>query len=118
MFLAVGAQLPKRAEITTSGPMPVLDAIDVLRNMELEQSTGLRGRVVVYGGGNTAMDVARSAIRLGAREVTVIVVEAREQMPAHAFEVRETLEEGAALVCLRAIRGVRVLVRWRQVRRR
>ncbi len=106
VFLAIGAQLPKRVDITTKGDLPVLDAVTVLRNTELEEPTGLRGRVVVYGGGNTAMDVARSAVRLGAKSVTVVVFEAQEHMPAHEFEVREAREEGVELLCLRALREV------------
>ncbi|MCK5351800.1 NAD(P)-binding protein [bacterium] len=107
VFLALGAQLPKRVEIPVKGKVAMLDAVTVLRNMELEEPTGLRGRVVVYGGGNTAMDVARTAIRLGARDVSVVTIEAEEQMPAHIFEVNEAREEGATLICLRAIREVR-----------
>ncbi len=106
-FLALGAQLPKRVEIPVEGKVVMLDAVSVLRKMELEEPTGLRGRVVVYGGGNTAMDVARTAIRLGARDVSVVAIEAQEHMPAHIFEVNEAREEGATLICLRAIREVR-----------
>jgi NADPH-dependent glutamate synthase beta subunit-like oxidoreductase len=106
VFLAVGAQLPRRIDIPAEGDTPLLDALDVLRDAELDNPTRLKGRVVVYGGGNTAMDVARSAIRLGARKATVVVFEAREHMPAHKFEVQEALEEGAELKCLRAIQKI------------
>ncbi len=106
VFLSIGAQLPKRVDIKINGELPVLDAVTVLRNTELEEPTGLRGQVVVYGGGNTAMDVARSAVRLGAKSATVVVFEAREHMPAHEFEVKEACEEGVELICLRAIREV------------
>ncbi|MCP4816767.1 MAG: FAD-dependent oxidoreductase, partial [Planctomycetaceae bacterium] len=57
-------------------------------------------------GGNTAIDVGRTAIRLGAIEVTVIVLESRAKMPAHEFEVKEALEEGVRIVDLRAIRKI------------
>ena len=107
VFLALGAQLPKRVEIPVKGKVAMLDAVTVLRNMELEEPTGLRGRTVVYGGGNTAMDVARTAIRLGARDVSVVTLEAEEQLPAHILEVNEAREEGATLICLRTIREVR-----------
>jgi NADPH-dependent glutamate synthase beta subunit-like oxidoreductase len=106
VFLSLGAQLPKQVDIKVNGQLPLLDAVTVLRNTELEEPTGLRGRVVVYGGGNTAMDVARSAVRLGAKSVTVVVFEAREHMPAHEFEIKEAREEGVELICLRAIREV------------
>ena len=65
VFLATGAQLARRVDIPTSGDCQLLDALDVLRDAELEKPTRLRGRVVVYGGGNTAVDVARSAVRFG-----------------------------------------------------
>jgi len=81
----------------------VLDAVTVLRAVELEEPVALSGRVVVYGGGNTAIDVARSAIRLGALSATVVVLEPRDQMPAHQEEIKEGLEEGLNLVNLRRI---------------
>src|SRR4030095_6431938 len=56
-----------------------------------------RARVVVYGGGNTAMDVARTARRLGAEEAIVVYRRTRERMPAHDFEVEEDGEEGVVI---------------------
>ncbi len=106
VFLCIGAQQPKRIDIPLEGDTPMLDAVEVLRDTEQENPINLHGRVLVYGGGNTAMDVARSALRLGARQTTVVVLESREQMPAHAFEVREAVEEGAELQNLRSIKQV------------
>ncbi|MCP4126700.1 MAG: NAD(P)-binding protein [Gammaproteobacteria bacterium] len=106
VFIALGAQSAKHIEIESDESIPMLDAVQVLRNSEIEEPTGLRGRVVVYGGGNTAIDVGRTAIRLGAIEVTVIVIESRAKMPAHEFEVKEALEEGVRIVDLRAIRKI------------
>jgi NADPH-dependent glutamate synthase beta subunit-like oxidoreductase len=91
---------------TAASGIPVLDAVQVLRDAELDNPTKLHGRVVVYGGGNTAVDVARTAVRYGARKATVIVFEAREHMPAHKFEIREALEEGVEIVNLRAARKI------------
>ena len=105
-FLCIGAQLPRRVEIASDDKIPILDAAAVLRDAELDNPGKLKGQVVVYGGGNTAMDVARTAIRMGAISTTVIVFEAREHMPAHSFEVEEALEEGAALKCLHSIKRV------------
>ncbi len=105
-FLSIGAQSAKLIDIAQQGNIPVLDAVSVLRDTELENPSRLKGRVLVYGGGNTAMDVARSAVRLGALSVTIVVFEAREHMPAHSFEVKEALEEGAALKCLRSVKQI------------
>ncbi len=106
VFLCIGAQQSKRIDIPMEGDTAMLDAVEVLRDTELENPTQLRGRVLAYGGGNTAIDVARTAVRLGARQTSVIVLEAREYMPAHDFEIHEALEEGAELRCLRSIKQV------------
>jgi NADPH-dependent glutamate synthase beta subunit-like oxidoreductase len=102
-FMAVGAHKARMIDIPGDTSVPVLDGVSVLRNVEDDAATGLRGRVVVYGGGNTAMDVARSAIRLGARDVTVVVRGLRERMAAHAFEIEESLLEGVTIRPLRSI---------------
>ncbi len=106
VFLCIGAQLPRRIEIVSDDEIPILDAISVLRDTELDNPSKLTGHVVVYGGGNTAIDVARTAIRMGAISANLIAFEAREHMPAHSFEVEEALEEGVALSCLRSIKQV------------
>ena len=102
-FMAVGAHRARMIDIPGDGSVPVLDGVSVLRAVEDDGQTGLRGRVAVYGGGNTAMDVARSAIRLGAREVTVITRGSRERMAAHPFEIDESLLEGVTLANLRSV---------------
>ncbi len=106
VFLCIGAQLPKRVEISSDDEIPILDAAAVLRDAELDNPSKLKRHVVVYGGGNTAMDVARTAIRMGAISTNVIVFEAREHMPAHSFEVEEAWDEGVVLTCLRSIKQV------------
>jgi len=105
-FLAVGLQRGQQLAIPQTGDLPVLDAIGVLRAVELEEPVALHGHVVVNGGGNTAIDVARSAIRLGALSVTVVVRRSREFMPAHPSEIREGLEEGMRLLNLRQISAI------------
>ncbi len=103
VLLGIGAQQPKLVDIPQEGSVPVIDAVKVLRDTELENATQLRGRVLVYGGGNTAMDVARTSIRFGALQTAVVMLESREDMPAHKFEVHEAIEEGVELHCLRSI---------------
>lgn len=107
VILALGAPVPKRAQIPQVGDnVMVLDALDVLREVELEEPTAMRGRVVVQGGGNTAMDVARSAVRLGCPEVTVLVRRDRSDMTAHPMEIHEALEEGVQIRPLRVIKEI------------
>ena len=97
VFLAVGAQIGKRAYIPAGEASRILDAVAVLRSMEGEAKPLLGRRVAVYGGGNTAMDVARTAKRLGAEDAVVVYRRTRERMPAHDFEVEEAEEEGVLL---------------------
>ncbi len=103
-FLAVGAHISKRAYIPAGESAHILDALSVLRGMEEEEKPMLGRRVVVYGGGNTAMDVARTAKRLGATESIVVYRRNREKMPAHDFEVEEAEEEGVMMRWLSTIK--------------
>ena len=103
-FLAVGAHIGKRAYIPAGSAAKVLDAVSLLRSMEDGEKPLLGRRVAVYGGGNTAMDVARTARRLGAEEAVVVYRRNREKMPAHDFEVEEALEEGVLVKWLSTIK--------------
>ena len=82
----------------------MLDAVSVLRSMEDGEQPLLGRRVAVYGGGNTAMDVARTARRLGAEEAVVVYRRTRDRMPAHDFEVEEALEEGVLMKWLSTVK--------------
>jgi NADPH-dependent glutamate synthase beta subunit-like oxidoreductase len=103
-FLAVGAHIAKRAFIPAKDSSRIVDAVSVLRSMEGEDQPMLGRRVVVYGGGNTAIDVARTAKRLGATEAIIVYRRTREKMPAHDFEVEEALEEGVMVKWLSTIK--------------
>ena len=105
-FLAVGAHIAKRAYIPSNEVSKVVDAVSVLRSMEGEDKPMLGRRVVVYGGGNTAIDVARTAKRLGAEEAIIVYRRTRDRMPAHDFEVEEALEEGVMMKWLSTIKNV------------
>jgi NADPH-dependent glutamate synthase beta subunit-like oxidoreductase len=104
VFLAVGAHIGKRAYIPAGSAAKVLDAVSLLKSMEGEEKPLLGRRVAVYGGGNTAMDVARTARRLGAEEAIVVYRRNRDRMPAHDFEVEEALEEGVLVKWLSTIK--------------
>jgi len=103
-FLAVGAHIAKRAYIPAGEAAKILDAVQVLRSMEGEAKPLLGRRVVVYGGGNTALDVARTAKRLGATEAIIVYRRTRDRMPAHDFELEEALEEGVMMKWLSTIK--------------
>ena len=103
-FLAVGAHIARRAYIPAGDASKILDAVSVLRGMEKEEKPLLGRRVVVYGGGNTAIDVARTAKRLGAEESIIVYRRTREKMPAHDFEVEEALQEGVQMKWLTTVK--------------
>ncbi len=103
-FLAVGAHIAKRAYIPAGSSAKMLDAVSLLRSMEGEAKPMLGRRVVVYGGGNTAFDVARTAKRLGATESIVVYRRTREKMPAHDLELEEALQEGVMVKWLSTIK--------------
>ena len=105
-FLAVGAHIAKRAYIPAGEAAKILDAVHVLRSMEGEDKPLLGRRVAIYGGGNTALDVARTAKRLGATEAIIVYRRTRDRMPAHDFEVEEALEEGVMMKWLSTIKNV------------
>jgi NADPH-dependent glutamate synthase beta subunit-like oxidoreductase len=88
-FLAVGAHVARRAYIPAGSASRVLDAVSLLRSVEEGERPLLGRRVAVYGGGDTAMDAARTARRLGADEAVVIYRRTRHRMPAHDVEVEE-----------------------------
>jgi NADPH-dependent glutamate synthase beta subunit-like oxidoreductase len=106
VFVAVGAQVGKRAYVPAGESAKILDAVTLLREMEGEDRPLLGRRVVVYGGGNTAMDAARTAKRLGAEEAIVVYRRTRDRMPAHDIEVEEALEEGVLIRWLSTIKSV------------
>lgn len=94
VFLAIGAHIARRAYIPAGAAARVLDAVSVLHGLEEGERPLLGRRVVVYGGGNSAIDVARTAKRLGADEAIIVYRRTREAMPAHPSEVHEAEDEG------------------------
>jgi 2-oxoacid:acceptor oxidoreductase delta subunit (pyruvate/2-ketoisovalerate family) len=102
-FLAVGAHIGKRAMIPSGDAAKIVDAISVLRSMEGEDKPLLGRRVVVYGGGNTAIDVARTVKRMGAEPI-IVYRRTRDKAPAHDFEIEEALQEGVMVKWLATIK--------------
>jgi 2-oxoacid:acceptor oxidoreductase delta subunit (pyruvate/2-ketoisovalerate family) len=105
VFLAVGAQVGRRVDIPSRDARRLLDAVGVLRAVESGAPIQLGRRVAVYGGGNTAIDAARTAKRLGAEEAVIIYRRDRAHMSAREFEVAEALEEGVTIRWLESIAG-------------
>ncbi|MBI4296745.1 MAG: FAD-dependent oxidoreductase [Chloroflexi bacterium] len=102
IFLAVGAQEAMKAGIEGEDNPRVMGGVDFLRDVNLGKRVEMGERVAVIGGGNTAMDSARTALRLGAKEVTIIYRRTREEMPASDEEIHEALAEGILLYPLAA----------------
>ncbi len=105
VFLAIGAHLSKKTEIPSRDAGRVLDALSFLKGVETGDGPKLGRRVAIYGGGNTAMDAARVAMRLG-HEPMIIYRRDRANMPAHDFEAQEAIEEGVKIHWLRTIKSI------------
>ncbi|MBU2477522.1 MAG: NAD(P)-binding protein, partial [Gammaproteobacteria bacterium] len=108
VFVAIGAHLSKRIDIPARDAGKIYDAVNLLHDVETGLAPKLGRRVAIYGGGNTAMDAARVAKRLGADEAMIIYRRDRAHMPAHAFEADEAIEEGVQMHWLRTIREMDV----------
>jgi NADPH-dependent glutamate synthase beta subunit-like oxidoreductase len=103
-FLAVGAHIGRRAYIPAGEAERILDAVSLLESMEGAERPQLGRRVAIYGGGDTAMDAARTAKRLGATDAVVVYRRTPDRMPAHEFEVEEAAEEGVMMKWLSTIK--------------
>ncbi len=97
VFLATGAQLARRIPVDGADLDGVLWGMDLLRNVRRGEDVKVEDRVVVIGGGGVAMDVALTALRLGAKDVQVASLECREEMPATEWEIEEAVKEGVIL---------------------
>ena len=106
VFIAIGAHISKHVDIPARDAVKVLDAVSLLRDVSTGEVPLLGRRVVVYGGGNTAMDAARTVRRLGAEEALIVYRRDRAHMPAHAFEADEALAEGVKIKWLTTIKTI------------
>jgi formate dehydrogenase beta subunit len=106
VFVAIGAHVGKHVDIPARDAVRVLDAVALLRDTAIGSMPLLGRRVVVYGGGNTAMDAARSLRRLGADEALIVYRRDRAHMPAHEFEADEALAEGVKIRWLTTIKEI------------
>jgi heterodisulfide reductase subunit A-like polyferredoxin len=97
IFLSAGAQKSRQLRIEGEQINGVLHGVEFLRDAASAKKPAVKGRVVVIGGGNVAVDVARTALRLGARKVEMVCLERREEMPAYKEEIEATLAENIAI---------------------
>lgn len=102
IFVALGAHKGMQLAVEGECSPGVLDCVSFLRQLSLGEKVNLGGRVGVIGGGNAAIDASRTALRLGAEEVTIIYRRSRAEMPANREEVEEALHEGVKLLFLTA----------------
>ena len=103
VYLGVGAQLARRVAIPSGDSARILDAISYLHHVADGDPPQLGRRVVIYGGGDTALDAARTARRLDASDAVIVYRRTREQMPAHDEELEEALKEGITVRWLSTI---------------
>jgi NADPH-dependent glutamate synthase beta subunit-like oxidoreductase len=102
VFIAVGFPLSRKIELGASGSKGILWGLDFLTQMKEGRKVDLKGRVLVVGGGNVAVDAARVAKRFGAEEVRILYRRSRSEMPAIKEEVDEAEREGVTLHFLTA----------------
>lgn len=96
-YLAIGAQAGRKIGIEGEESEGVITGVDFLRSVNLGEDVNLKGNVVVIGGGNVAIDVARTATRVGGENVNIFCLESLEEMPALDEEIEETLAEGITI---------------------
>ncbi|MHB1526988.1 MAG: NAD(P)-binding protein [Candidatus Dormibacteria bacterium] len=104
-FVAVGAHLSKHVDIPARDAGRIVDALSFLSSVAAGERPVIGRKVAIYGGGNTAMDAARTARRLGADEAVIVYRRSRAQMPAHEEEAEEAEREGVRINWLRTIKA-------------
>ncbi len=97
VLFAIGAQQSRKMEIDGAQLPDVLWGLDFLRDVRLKRKVRIKDRVVVIGGGNVAIDAALTALRLGAKDVRIVCLERREEMPAHEEAIKTAMDEGVDL---------------------
>ncbi|MBN2137470.1 MAG: FAD-dependent oxidoreductase [Sedimentisphaerales bacterium] len=106
VFLSVGSHKSIKMGIEGEDSENTSSGIDFLRNVRLGNKTAVKQKVAVIGGGNVAMDCARTALRLGAKEVSVVCLEARDKMPAYPWEAEWAEEEGVDIKAGKATKKI------------
>ncbi len=100
VFLGIGAQLGSAMGVPGTDLKGVMQGVDFLLDVNLGKDIKLKGSVYVVGGGNTAIDAARSALRSGADKVSIVYRRTKAEMPAHPEEIEDAIDEGIDLKIL------------------
>ncbi|MFH1882580.1 MAG: FAD-dependent oxidoreductase [Planctomycetota bacterium] len=106
VFLSVGSHKSVRLGMDGEDSENVESGIDFLRNVRLGNKTSVKENVIVIGGGNVAMDCARTALRLGSKNVSIVCLEGRDKMPAYPWEIEWAEEEGVAVKAAKATKRI------------
>lgn len=102
VFIGLGAQVAKPMQVQNEDAEGVLSGVEFLKQVEMHTNPEIYGRVVVVGGGNTAIDAARTSLRLGAKEVILLYRRTRSEMPANTVEIEAAEHEGVRMEFLAA----------------
>ncbi|MFC1846169.1 FAD-dependent oxidoreductase [Chloroflexota bacterium] len=108
IFAGLGAHIGMKAGVKGDDSAGVMDGVDFLRRVSLGEEVKIGKKIAVIGGGNAAIDCARTAPRIGAKEVTIIYRRTRAEMPAAPEEVEEAIHEGVAIAFLAAPNEIRI----------
>ncbi len=108
VFIGLGAQVGKPMRVENENVEGVLSGVEFLKQIELKTAPKISGKVIVVGGGNTALDAARSSVRLGADEVILLYRRTRKEMPANIMEIDAADEEGIKMEFLAAPASINV----------
>lgn len=98
VLLAVGAQVSRKVKLEGADHPDVLWGVEYLADVRAGHEVVLKDRVAVVGGGNVAVDVALSALRTGAKSVSMVCLESRDEMPAYPWEIEEAMQEGVDVI--------------------
>ncbi len=98
VYVATGAQFPEKVNIPGENLQGVIHGIDFLKSVNLHKDVRLGSTVAIIGGGNTAIDSARTALRMGAGKVIVLYRRTRDSMPAYEEEVKDAIDEGVEII--------------------
>ncbi|HVP76845.1 MAG TPA: FAD-dependent oxidoreductase [Thermodesulfobacteriota bacterium] len=97
ILFAIGAQESRKIEIDGAQLPDVWWGLDFLREVKLKRKIRVKDRVVVIGGGNVAIDASLTALRLGAKDIQIVCLEGKEEMPAHEEAIKTAMDEGVAI---------------------